>query len=222
MACERNDSACVKELLEESQAHTGIRDNNGETPIHCAAKQDSPVIIQVRWDKWCLETWPCEANSLAMIQLWSDYYHVMSALRFPHSAAVIIPSSPQPGPLHSVVLGGERAEHQRRDPAPCGLPLGPSGGCQSPVGRRGQVRCHWWQRLPHPHCHKVQRAGVSGRRDDVVVLSLCFCWLLASFCIIKLVSDQLSNRTSRSLSLPQWHWNRWFCHTGCHGYYSLL
>lgn len=38
---------CVKELLEESQARTDIKDRNGETPMHFAAKQDSPAIIQV-------------------------------------------------------------------------------------------------------------------------------------------------------------------------------
>uniref|UniRef100_A0A671W7Q1 phospholipase A2 n=1 Tax=Sparus aurata TaxID=8175 RepID=A0A671W7Q1_SPAAU len=43
-ACERGDSACVKELLEESQARTDIKDHNGETPLHFAAKQDSPVM----------------------------------------------------------------------------------------------------------------------------------------------------------------------------------
>ncbi|KAM9857524.1 85/88 kDa calcium-independent phospholipase A2 isoform 1-T1 [Aulostomus maculatus] len=53
LACERNDTACVKELLEESQARTDIRDHNGETPMHCAAKQDSPVIIQVLCSRLC-------------------------------------------------------------------------------------------------------------------------------------------------------------------------
>lgn len=48
LACERGDLACVKELLEESQARTDISDRSGETPMHYASKQDSPVIIQVR------------------------------------------------------------------------------------------------------------------------------------------------------------------------------
>ncbi|XP_070684354.1 85/88 kDa calcium-independent phospholipase A2 isoform X2 [Pempheris klunzingeri] len=52
-ACERGDSACVKELLEESQARTDIRDRNGETPMHSAAKQDSPVVIQVLCLRLC-------------------------------------------------------------------------------------------------------------------------------------------------------------------------
>lgn len=47
LACERGDSACVKELLEESQARTDIKDHNGETPMHLAAKQDSHIIVQV-------------------------------------------------------------------------------------------------------------------------------------------------------------------------------
>lgn len=47
LACERGDLLCVKELLEESQARTDIKDRNGETPMHYASKQDSPVIIQV-------------------------------------------------------------------------------------------------------------------------------------------------------------------------------
>uniref|UniRef100_A0A8C9WPC7 phospholipase A2 n=1 Tax=Sander lucioperca TaxID=283035 RepID=A0A8C9WPC7_SANLU len=53
LACERGDSACVKELLEESQARTDIRDRNGETPMHCAAKQDTPAIIQVMCSRMC-------------------------------------------------------------------------------------------------------------------------------------------------------------------------
>lgn len=47
LACERGDLLCVKQLLEESQARTDIKDRNGETPMHYASKQDSPVIIQV-------------------------------------------------------------------------------------------------------------------------------------------------------------------------------
>ncbi|XP_041789039.1 85/88 kDa calcium-independent phospholipase A2 [Chelmon rostratus] len=53
LACERGDSACVKELLEESQARTDIKDRNGETPMHCAAKQDTPAIIQVLCSRLC-------------------------------------------------------------------------------------------------------------------------------------------------------------------------
>ncbi|XP_054459946.1 85/88 kDa calcium-independent phospholipase A2 isoform X1 [Anoplopoma fimbria] len=52
-ACERGDSACVKQLLDESQARTDIRDRNGETPMHCAAKQDTPAIIQVMCSRMC-------------------------------------------------------------------------------------------------------------------------------------------------------------------------
>ncbi|XP_044043157.1 85/88 kDa calcium-independent phospholipase A2 isoform X3 [Siniperca chuatsi] len=52
-ACERGDSACVKELLDESQARTDIKDRNGETPMHCAAKQDSPAIIQIMCSRLC-------------------------------------------------------------------------------------------------------------------------------------------------------------------------
>ncbi|CAN9510610.1 unnamed protein product [Ophioblennius macclurei] len=53
LACERGDLACVKELLEESQARTDIRDRNGETPMHCASKQDSPIIIQTLCSRLC-------------------------------------------------------------------------------------------------------------------------------------------------------------------------
>lgn len=53
LACERGDAACVKELLEESQARTDIKDRTGETPMHCAAKQDSSVIIQVLCSRMC-------------------------------------------------------------------------------------------------------------------------------------------------------------------------
>ncbi|XP_049427808.1 85/88 kDa calcium-independent phospholipase A2 isoform X2 [Epinephelus fuscoguttatus] len=52
-ACERGDSACVKELLEESQARTDIKDCNGETPMHCAAKQDTSTIIQIMCSRLC-------------------------------------------------------------------------------------------------------------------------------------------------------------------------
>uniref|UniRef100_A0A8C2Z705 phospholipase A2 n=1 Tax=Cyclopterus lumpus TaxID=8103 RepID=A0A8C2Z705_CYCLU len=48
LACERGDLACVRQLLEESQARTDIRDRHGETPMHRAAKQDTPAVIQVR------------------------------------------------------------------------------------------------------------------------------------------------------------------------------
>ncbi|XP_024114982.1 85/88 kDa calcium-independent phospholipase A2 isoform X2 [Oryzias melastigma] len=53
LACERGDLACVKELLEESQARTDIKDHNGETPMHSASKQDSPVIIQALCSRLC-------------------------------------------------------------------------------------------------------------------------------------------------------------------------
>ncbi|XP_069545676.1 85/88 kDa calcium-independent phospholipase A2 isoform X1 [Brachyistius frenatus] len=53
LACERGDLACVKELLEESQARTDIRDRNGDTPMHCASKQESPVIVQVLCSRLC-------------------------------------------------------------------------------------------------------------------------------------------------------------------------
>ncbi|XP_035516368.1 85/88 kDa calcium-independent phospholipase A2 isoform X2 [Morone saxatilis] len=53
LACERGDSACVKELLDESQARTDIKDHNGETPMHFAAKQDSPAIILVLCSRLC-------------------------------------------------------------------------------------------------------------------------------------------------------------------------
>ncbi|XP_072240775.1 85/88 kDa calcium-independent phospholipase A2 isoform X2 [Leuresthes tenuis] len=53
LACERGDLACVKELLEESQARTDIKNHNGETPMHYAAKQDTPVIVQVLCSRLC-------------------------------------------------------------------------------------------------------------------------------------------------------------------------
>ncbi|XP_047434011.1 85/88 kDa calcium-independent phospholipase A2 isoform X2 [Mugil cephalus] len=53
VACERGDVACVKELLEESQARTDIKDRNGETPMHYASKQDSPIIIQALCSRLC-------------------------------------------------------------------------------------------------------------------------------------------------------------------------
>ncbi|KAM4585219.1 85/88 kDa calcium-independent phospholipase A2 isoform 1-T2 [Odontesthes bonariensis] len=53
LACERGDLACVKELLEESQARTDIKNHNGETPMHCASKQDTPVIVQVLCSRLC-------------------------------------------------------------------------------------------------------------------------------------------------------------------------
>ncbi|KAM7009244.1 85/88 kDa calcium-independent phospholipase A2 isoform 2-T2 [Tautogolabrus adspersus] len=53
LACEKGDSVCVTELLEESQARTDIKDRNGATPMHCAAKQDSPAIIQVLCSRLC-------------------------------------------------------------------------------------------------------------------------------------------------------------------------
>ncbi|KAM9770759.1 85/88 kDa calcium-independent phospholipase A2 isoform 1-T1 [Menidia menidia] len=53
LACDRGDLACVKELLEESQARTDIKDQNGETPMHYASKQDSPVIVQVLCSRLC-------------------------------------------------------------------------------------------------------------------------------------------------------------------------
>ncbi|KAM9315115.1 85/88 kDa calcium-independent phospholipase A2 isoform 2-T2 [Pholidichthys leucotaenia] len=53
LACERGDVACVKELLEESQARTDMKDHNGETPMHYASKQDSPVVVQVLCSRLC-------------------------------------------------------------------------------------------------------------------------------------------------------------------------
>lgn len=56
LACERGDLLCVKELLEESQARTDVKDRKGETPVHFAAKLESPVITQVLspsyWSSW--------------------------------------------------------------------------------------------------------------------------------------------------------------------------
>uniref|UniRef100_A0A8C2Z704 phospholipase A2 n=1 Tax=Cyclopterus lumpus TaxID=8103 RepID=A0A8C2Z704_CYCLU len=53
LACERGDLACVRQLLEESQARTDIRDRHGETPMHRAAKQDTPAVIQVMCSRLC-------------------------------------------------------------------------------------------------------------------------------------------------------------------------
>ncbi|KAM3624377.1 uncharacterized protein V6R79_022688 [Siganus canaliculatus] len=54
LACERGDLACVKELLEESQARTDVKDRNGETALHFAAKQDNPAVIQVMCSRLCV------------------------------------------------------------------------------------------------------------------------------------------------------------------------
>ena len=118
LACERGDVACVKELLEESQARTDIRDRNGETPIHCAAKQDTPAIIQVRRSRRGV----------------TGYIYVCF-LR----CASPPPSSPRSGHVFADVLGRERAEQQRGDAAPRGLPYGARRGRQSSAGGRGQV-----------------------------------------------------------------------------------
>ncbi|KAM8841869.1 LOW QUALITY PROTEIN: 85/88 kDa calcium-independent phospholipase A2 [Synchiropus picturatus] len=53
LACERGDTACVQQLLEESQARTDIKDNNGETPMHSAAKQDTAVVVQILCSRMC-------------------------------------------------------------------------------------------------------------------------------------------------------------------------
>lgn len=53
LACERGDTACVQQLLEESQARTDVKDNNGETPMHSAAKQDSAVVVQILCSRMC-------------------------------------------------------------------------------------------------------------------------------------------------------------------------
>lgn len=53
LACERGDVGCVKELLEESRARTDIKDLKGETAMHCAAKQDSPAVIQALCSQLC-------------------------------------------------------------------------------------------------------------------------------------------------------------------------
>ncbi|XP_075869198.1 85/88 kDa calcium-independent phospholipase A2 isoform X2 [Nelusetta ayraudi] len=53
LACERGDLTCVKELLEESQARTDIKDRKGETAVHVAAKLDSPVITQAMCTRFC-------------------------------------------------------------------------------------------------------------------------------------------------------------------------
>uniref|UniRef100_A0AAR2L576 phospholipase A2 n=1 Tax=Pygocentrus nattereri TaxID=42514 RepID=A0AAR2L576_PYGNA len=47
IACERGEVGCVRELLEECQARTDITDKNGDTPMHCAAKQDSVLCSQM-------------------------------------------------------------------------------------------------------------------------------------------------------------------------------
>uniref|UniRef100_A0AAR2LL90 phospholipase A2 n=1 Tax=Pygocentrus nattereri TaxID=42514 RepID=A0AAR2LL90_PYGNA len=47
IACERGEVGCVRELLEECQARTDITDKNGDTPMHCAAKQDSATVVNV-------------------------------------------------------------------------------------------------------------------------------------------------------------------------------
>lgn len=64
LACERGDLVCVKELLEESQARTDIKDRNGETPMHFAAKQDSPAIIQVSFSTEVTGTYPLAILSI--------------------------------------------------------------------------------------------------------------------------------------------------------------
>uniref|UniRef100_A0AAR2IQI5 phospholipase A2 n=1 Tax=Pygocentrus nattereri TaxID=42514 RepID=A0AAR2IQI5_PYGNA len=55
IACERGEVGCVRELLEECQARTDITDKNGDTPMHCAAKQDSESVAasQVLCSQMC-------------------------------------------------------------------------------------------------------------------------------------------------------------------------
>ncbi|XP_068607597.1 85/88 kDa calcium-independent phospholipase A2 [Brachionichthys hirsutus] len=53
-ACERGDTACVRELLEERRARADIKDRDGETALHCAAKQNSPAVVQVMCSRPCV------------------------------------------------------------------------------------------------------------------------------------------------------------------------
>ncbi len=68
LACERGDVGCVRELLEECQARTDIKDKNGETPMHCAAKQDSAVIIEVRGHlRACIQSAECQIGASEIV-----------------------------------------------------------------------------------------------------------------------------------------------------------
>uniref|UniRef100_A0A8C5D021 phospholipase A2 n=1 Tax=Gouania willdenowi TaxID=441366 RepID=A0A8C5D021_GOUWI len=53
LACERGDLASVKQLLDESQVRTDIRDCHGDTPMHCACKHSHfvyfPVFFKYFW-----------------------------------------------------------------------------------------------------------------------------------------------------------------------------
>uniref|UniRef100_A0AAY4A8J4 phospholipase A2 n=1 Tax=Denticeps clupeoides TaxID=299321 RepID=A0AAY4A8J4_9TELE len=53
LACERGEVGCVRELLDECQVRTDIKDKNGDTPMHGAAKQDSSVIIEALCARLC-------------------------------------------------------------------------------------------------------------------------------------------------------------------------
>lgn len=140
LACERGDLVCVKELLEESQARTDIKDRSGETPMHCAAKQDSPAVIQVRR--------PGNLN-------------LLTGSIIENSLSLTFTFSRPPDPVFAALSRDERPQWQRGDGPSYSLPYGPHGGCQSPVGRRGQVWRHWKHWVSDPQCHEVQWERVS-------------------------------------------------------------
>lgn len=54
LSVERQDLLCVRELLEESQVRTDLKDDNGETAMHCGAKHDSPAVIQLLCSQLCV------------------------------------------------------------------------------------------------------------------------------------------------------------------------
>nr|XP_015215005.1 PREDICTED: 85/88 kDa calcium-independent phospholipase A2 [Lepisosteus oculatus] len=47
LACSRDDAGCALELLLECQARADIADRKGETPLHCAARLDSPAVMEL-------------------------------------------------------------------------------------------------------------------------------------------------------------------------------
>uniref|UniRef100_A0A8C5GTD0 phospholipase A2 n=1 Tax=Gouania willdenowi TaxID=441366 RepID=A0A8C5GTD0_GOUWI len=53
LACERGDLASVKQLLDESQARTDIRDCHGDTPMHCACKHESSAFVEALCSRLC-------------------------------------------------------------------------------------------------------------------------------------------------------------------------
>lgn len=134
LACEHLDVSCVRELLEESQARTDLRDHNGDTAMHYAARQDSPAVVQVLCAQLCVGVNELNASGEAPLHVACRLGRVQSLKALLEGGAKCDIIGSAGFPIHSAmkysekecvleILRADSGQLQAEDPVYGGTPL---------------------------------------------------------------------------------------------------